>query len=174
MMNLRVMLAVFAIWGGCVAQPAQAQSRPVDEVKAGFVLNFIRYASGMGPSSGPLQVCGLSAHPLDGKLLALEGRPTDAGTLIVRAPVAQSEWKSCQVVFVSSEDAVRLRVFVAEMAGKPILTIGDVPGFAESGGMIELKLRSERVRFVVNHGALKSAGLRVSSQLLKLADEVMP
>ena len=55
-----------------------------------------------------------------------------------------------------------------------MLTISDVPDFAAQGGMIGLKLRADRVRFDINQGASRRAGLVLSSQLLKLADEVTP
>ena len=39
------------------------------------------------------------------------------------------------------------------------LWVSDEPGFAESGGMVELKRRGARMGLVVNLGALESAGL---------------
>jgi hypothetical protein len=54
------------------------------------------------------------------------------------------------------------------------LTISDTPGFVQAGGIIELKLRAGRIRFDINQGAARQVGLKLSSQLLKLADEVLP
>src|SRR5947208_2904068 len=56
----------------------------------------------------------------------------------------------------------------------PILTIGDTPGFAKSGGMINLILENNRVRFEVNVKAAKDADLNISSRLLALARIVQP
>lgn len=56
----------------------------------------------------------------------------------------------------------------------PVLTVSDAPGFVQAGGMIGLKLRGGRIGFDINHGAARATGLVLSSQLLKLADEVRP
>ena len=50
------------------------------------------------------------------------------------------------------------------------LRVSDQPGFAQQGGMVELKRRGARMGLVVNLGALKSAGLRASSKLLQLSE----
>jgi hypothetical protein len=52
---------------------------------------------------------------------------------------------------------------------KPILTVSELPGFAESGGMIELYQMDDRIRFKVNLQSIREAGLELSSSLLKLA-----
>jgi hypothetical protein len=54
-----------------------------------------------------------------------------------------------------------------------VLTVADRPGFLEEGGVIELKLSGGRVRFDINLAAAREAGLRLSSQLLQLADRVV-
>jgi hypothetical protein len=52
------------------------------------------------------------------------------------------------------------------------LKVSDQPGFAQQGGMVELKRRGARMGLVVNLGALESAGLRASSKLLQLSEVV--
>ena len=52
------------------------------------------------------------------------------------------------------------------------LRVSDQPGFAQDGGMVELKQRGARMGLVVNLGALESAGLRASSKLLQLSEVV--
>jgi hypothetical protein len=51
----------------------------------------------------------------------------------------------------------------------PILTIGDAPGFARRGGIINFMLEDNKVRFEVNVEAAKHAVLNISSRLLALA-----
>ena len=52
------------------------------------------------------------------------------------------------------------------------LRVSDQPGFAEEGGMVELKRRGARMGLVVNLGALEAAGLKASSKLLQLSEVV--
>ena len=49
-----------------------------------------------------------------------------------------------------------------------MLTVADLPGFAEAGGAITFTARG-RVGLIINPAALKAANLAVSSKLLRLA-----
>ena len=51
----------------------------------------------------------------------------------------------------------------------PILTIGETPGFARRGCIINLIVEDNKVRFEVNLDAAKLADLNISSRLLALA-----
>ncbi len=95
-------------------------------------------------------------------------------TIHVVAPVRAADWRGCQVLFLESVDGTLPVDGLHALAATPVLTISDVPDFAAQGGMIGLKLRADRVRFDINQGASRRAGLVLSSQLLKLADEVTP
>jgi hypothetical protein len=55
------------------------------------------------------------------------------------------------------------------LKGMPILTIGETPGFAKRGCIINLIVEDNKVRFEVNLDAAKQADLTVSSRLLALA-----
>jgi hypothetical protein len=51
----------------------------------------------------------------------------------------------------------------------PILTVGEYPAFLNDGGIIGLRVIDGKVRFDVNLRQAERVGLRVSSQLLRLA-----
>jgi hypothetical protein len=46
--------------------------------------------------------------------------------------------------------------------------VGESPGFIKAGGVINFYLEENRVHFEIRPSAAHSAGLQVSSQLLKL------
>jgi len=50
-----------------------------------------------------------------------------------------------------------------------VLTVSDGERLAEQGAMINLRLRGQKVGFDINLAAVDGAGLKLSSQLLKLA-----
>ena len=62
-----------------------------------------------------------------------------------------------------------LAATIEELKGAPVLTVGDGESFAEVGGTIGLFVEDGRMRFAINPNAAHRAGLRLSSQLLKLA-----
>jgi hypothetical protein len=50
------------------------------------------------------------------------------------------------------------------------VTVGDTPGFGEAGVMLNLYVSNDRrVRFEANTSAAARAGIRLHSQLLRLA-----
>jgi hypothetical protein len=51
--------------------------------------------------------------------------------------------------------------------------VGDGDGFAARGGMINFLLEEQKVRFEINTAASQVAGVRISSQLLKLATRLL-
>ena len=54
-------------------------------------------------------------------------------------------------------------------SGTPVLTVSDAPEFVNSGGMIGLSKRGNKISMQINVAAYESSGLVISSQLLELA-----
>ena len=77
--------------------------------------------------------------------------------------------KDCNILFVSSSEKEHIPDLFNMVKWLPILTIGETPGFATRGGIINLTLQDNKVRFEVNIEAAKQANLNISSRLLALA-----
>ena len=56
---------------------------------------------------------------------------------------------------------------------QPILTVSDAEGFTRDGGAIALVRSDGRLQFDVNADALARAGLKPSSQMMRLARQVI-
>ena len=171
----RLRKALAAMLLACAA-PALAQQGSMHEVKAGFLLNFMKYAEWPEPAlpSATLVVCSTGGASLGGKLELLQGRQALGREIRVRAPARPAEWRECQLLFVPADDAARVDAVLRAVGQWPVLTVSDAPDFAADGGIIGLRERAGRIRFDINQGAAKRAGLTLSSQLLRLADDVIP
>ncbi len=157
-----------------LAQGALAQSTSEASVKAGFVFNFIKFTQWPGYREGqPIRLCTPSAQPLDGQLTRLQGRSVGSRAIDVRTGTAPGDWRQCDVLFFGEEDAERVPLLQQRLAGLPVLTLGDVSGFVEAGGMIGLRVEASRVRFDVNLNSAQLSGLVLNSQMLKLAGKVV-
>lgn len=159
-----------------LALPAYAEGdrASVESVKAGFVYNFTKLSVWPPAGSGtePLRICTERGRALNGQLARLHGRTVGEREIEVLVQPAAADWARCHVLFVSREDGERAESMLRHVLGKPVLTIGDLPDFAQRGGMIELIERDNKVRFNISLVTAQSAGLRLSSQLLKLATRV--
>jgi hypothetical protein len=152
------------------AQPTPFEER---EVKAVFLLNFVQFvewpsSAFEGPDS-PIVIGVLGDDPF-GRLLddvvqgeVVKGRPVTAARFRRVEDV-----KTCHVLFVSpSETAAYDRILTA-LSGRPMLTVGETGTFT-SRGMIRFLTERNRVRLEVNLAAAKTAGLTISSNLLRAA-----
>ncbi len=79
---------------------------------------------------------------------------------------------SCQMLFIAASIASHSHVMIEQVGTRPILTIGESEGFAELGGMINFSVEGRKIRLQVNRSAAERSGLKVSSQVLKLAQLV--
>lgn len=77
--------------------------------------------------------------------------------------------EGCHVAFISSTEQGRIRGLLVTLGRLPILTVGDSADFAQAGGIIGLTEADQRIAFTINLAASRQAGLKLSSQLLKLA-----
>ncbi len=82
-----------------------------------------------------------------------------------------------QILVVSKSEKKRIKPLLdqLQLKGKPILTIGDFPGFTQNGGIINFfKKANNRIGFEINMRAKELADIKISSHLLRLAKIVTP
>lgn len=155
------------------AQPAE------HEIKAVFLFNFAQFVDwppdAFADPAAPL-VVGIYGEDPFGRLLdeAVHGETAHGRPLIVRRFRRGQDFGDCQILFVSEREFSRWGAIRSRLAGQNILTVGESPGFAEAGGMIELYNDGQRIRLRVNLTAARSAGLQLSSKLLRASDIVEP
>jgi hypothetical protein len=154
--------------------PAPADTLSEDRVKAGFIYNFIKYTQwpGLVGNGNELRVCSPATQPLSGELRQLQGRPAQGQTIAVELGVRPENWKTCHVLFIPQDEARQHAATLEAVARLPLLTVADSPDFIDAGGMIGLKRIAGRIRFDIHLVHARRAGLVLSSQLLKLADQV--
>jgi hypothetical protein len=73
------------------------------------------------------------------------------------------------VLFIAASESGNLDRILGSIGNNSVLTIGDSPGYAEQGVMVNFYLEENKVRFEINREAAARARLGISSQLLKLA-----
>jgi hypothetical protein len=165
---LALLAAAAAAW---LAAPAcgQASAPPSEaQVKAAFVYNVMRFV-GWPQTSGALRLCTVGDDALAGALAGLAGKPLDSLSIEVRALGARAPLAQCDVVYVAASAASATVDIVRGLEGRAVLTVGDAPGLAQQGLIVNFFLQEERVRFEINPVAAQRAGVKISSQLLSLA-----
>jgi hypothetical protein len=174
---LRLLITIAMVISPSFGFEAQAQDTPLSSeylIKAGFIYNFanlVQWPSNafVQPSS-PIVIGILGEDPF-GTILdrVLEGKKVNGRVFLVKRLKSVLDLKECHIVFVSSSEMTHLAEAIHVVKGMPILTIGEIPGFAKHGGIINLVLEDNKVHFEVNVEAAKEADLNISSRLLALA-----
>ena len=154
--------------------PAAGAQQPSEyEVKAVFLYNFTKYVEWppetFRASGEPLVVCVLGTDPF-GSLLddTVRGETVYDKKLVVRRLTRVEEAGGCHLLFVSASEERDVGRILKSVQGTSILTVGEVDGFAERGGIINLRKEQNKVRFEINVETAERSGLKISSQLLKL------
>ena len=157
---------------GAVSAAAQG---PVEyQVKAAFIYNFVKFVEWpAGNPDGiplPLRVCVIGDDPFDNALdVAVRGKSFNGRELQVSHVADVQEARSCSVLFISTSERARVRSLLEDLKGTSVLTVGDTPGYAKQGCMINFLMEDKKVRFEINAGAASLANLKISSKLLNLA-----
>ena len=153
------------------AQPASGQDRLEREgsIKAGLILNIAKLVTWPADGATELSVCVLGAAQFVTPLRVIGGNVVQGRRVTVREIPEPRDVAGCHIVFVGAEMAGRLEEVQAAGADHPVLTVGDVPNFAERGGVIGFTSRRNRVRLELNVQTAEASGLLISSQLVRLA-----
>lgn len=143
------------------------------EIKAAYLYNFINYidwpADTFPPEGGTITVGILGESPFGPALDPLKGKQIKGRTLALKQVESAKDLEQCQIVFVCPSEKSRLSEILGQLKNARILTVSEIDGFAERGGIINFISERNKVRFEINADAAKRTGLTISSELLKLA-----
>lgn len=149
-------------------------------VKAAFLYNAMKFvqwpAAAEVDGAGPRRFCVVGTDPFGDPLdRAIANRQVQGRQLVVQrfGPGAGTdEVAQCSLLFLSRSERERTATLLAALGDAPVLTVAEWEGFTLAGGILEVLIVDGKLAFVVNHGAADARGLRISSQLLKLAKHV--
>ena len=170
--KLVLILLVWSMMG--IGQMAQGEP-PVSReyaLKAAFLYNFAKFVEwpkeAFPDESTPIVLCIVGEDPFGTALEPVKGRPVHGRKTVIKRDVKPDELTTCHICFVGRPEEENLARILAELRDRHALTVGDVEGFAQRGGVIGLVTVEDEIHLEINVDAAERAGLTVSSRLLKL------
>lgn len=140
-------------------------------LKAVMIYNFARFAAWppqrFASAVAPVTLCVAPDSRLAPALGRLDGQPVGSRRLAVRLTSAAGA--GCHIALLDGEGATPARISALHQHG--VLTVGEGQAFTTVGA-VGLVTVGRQVRFEVNVGAARQAGVSLSSQLLRLAVSV--
>jgi hypothetical protein len=161
---------------GSAAPPDSGISKEY-KVKATWIFNFAQFAdwpaTAFADASTPIAI-GVLGDDAFGPFLdqLVQGETVKSRPLVVKRARTVADLKTCHILFVSKSEQQRLAGILADLRGAGALTVGEVEGFTQRGGMINFFLKGDKLRFEINLNAARDNGIRLSSKLLSLGSIV--
>jgi len=162
-----------------IGKVAGEQSKPGEyQVKAAYLYNFARFiawpARAAAGANNPFAICVLGQDPFGPALNAtLAGATINGKSAVARNIPDPAEATNCQILFICASEGDRLKQILATVKDASVLTVSDLPEFSRSGGMVQFTTVGSHVRFEVNLAPAERVGLVLSSDLLKVAVNVI-
>ena len=165
---LALCLGVLAMTG--MSSTAQAQSMDEYEAKAAVLFKVINFVEWPPTAGHELVTCFVGADPASYAMQHLVADKTKNGKpIVIRRVGPEGDLKGCQVLYIGASVGRSTDSILDHVRGDSVLTVGEVGGFGQKGGVLNLLLSSGRIRFEVNPNSANRAHLQISSRLLSLA-----
>ena len=163
------------------AVDAQIETKSEYRVKAWYLANFSKFVEwpekAFRSPDAPFVIGVVGGYFLGPSLFQAIAKQTARGRKIeVRWEMGKKtdeELRECQILFISGQDRKRLAQILGALQGASVLVVGEADGFLQAGGMINFVLENDKVRFEINSDAAARAGLKLSSQLLATARNIL-
>jgi YfiR/HmsC-like len=150
---------------------------PEYQVKAAYLFNFFKFVEwpqdSFGNPTTPVVIGVVGEDPFGTTLpVVIAGKTVQGRELIVRKYYVGEDLRGAHILFISASEKKRLPAILLSLRGSFVLTVSDVDGFLDQGGMIQFVNENDRIRFAINLSATNQAKLKMSSKLLSLAKVV--
>lgn len=144
------------------------------QLKAVFLLNYGKYIhwpdSAFYDEQSSFLICVLGESPFRGALdAAVEGEQIRGRAVEVRYSFLEENLDTCHALFIARSERPRLSILLAQLKGRPVLTVSDVDDFIDQGGQVQFFTEEDSIRFILHIDRLRELGLEPNANLLRIS-----
>jgi hypothetical protein len=167
-------VAALASWSAGAAE----ETTPLEQrVKAAFLYQFASYvewpALAFAQPDTPVTIGVMGAEQLAAELKQLSAGRTVGGRKVEVRQVRPGETLAgINILFIGSTENARLAQVVQTAKSRAMLVVTEADGALYQGSMINFVIVDRRVRFEVALDSVERSGLKLSSRLLAVAQQV--
>lgn len=167
-----MVIIIALVFSATMTLPASptAYANPVEyQLKSAFVYNILRFVRWPEQDAREVRFCVIGTSPMLAEIPSIDGK--DVGDRVLRfAEIAEaSELEHCDAVFVGEVSASTMKDIEIASAEHHILTIGDKERFAAEGGIVNLVVVDNKIRFEINLAAATASRIELNARLVDLA-----
>lgn len=193
MRNKAYSLIVLALFTTAAALMAADDAAPSQEyqVKAAFLYNFLQFVDWpkekFADSDGPIIIGIIGKNPFGNAFEPIKGKKVKNKVVVIKHFESFEKLKSsaekdsqelemlkkCHLLFICSSEQQNLKEIIDTLKSHSVLTVGEMNGFLEAGGIIHWFVEEKKIRFDINAAAARQANIEIRSNLLRLAKRVV-
>jgi uncharacterized protein DUF4154 len=167
-------VAAWMPWGARAAEDGESLEL---RVKAAFLYKFAGYVEwptkAFARPETPVTIGVIGAESLATELAqAVTGRTVNDRQVTVKRLKAGESLAGIHILFVGRAESARLDQLAQSAQPRSILTVTESDGALERGSVINFVLSGGRVRFEIALDSAEKSGLKLSSRLLAVAQQV--
>ncbi|MEO7802508.1 MAG: YfiR family protein [Ginsengibacter sp.] len=167
-MTKRVLLLLIFVIGRVIAVTAQ-NPKPEADLKAAFIYNFTKYIEWATPLEEDFTIGVIGTSPIYESLMHIAMlKKVNDKPIVVKHFDNPEDIEYCNILFVARNSGYT-PITILDKVQRGMLTISEESGFAAQGIAFNFFITNEKLKFEVNTKSINAAGLKASSQLLKLA-----
>ena len=142
-----------------------------DKIKAGYIYNFAKLVTWPQTESSLFKICIMdgdiyeAASTLTGK--DIHGKRVE----VKKITASESVNTECMIIFITK--SANMEEVLETVKGLPILTLADTINFVSKGGIIEMFVENNKIRFSINEKSAIENDLQISPRLSGLANIVI-
>lgn len=164
---------ILAVLFGAWLAPESRADLSEAQAKASLIYNLTKFVQWpLTPHDKTLNLCVYREDPVMPILAALGDKSSKGLALRIQSVGTADEARKCHVLYIGNDEQASLRSVSRVLRGQSVLIVSDIPDSARTGAIVAIGLENRRIAFLINKAAAEEAGLKLSSQLLKLAKEV--
>jgi hypothetical protein len=192
-----VILLGLALFVAAITPKARADSTSSQEyqVKAAFLYNFFQFVDWpkekLTDSNEPIIIGIIGKDPFGDAFEPLKDKKVKGRSIVIKRfksfeelkkpaekdkPESSQEIKTlteCHLLFICSSEQKNLKEIINTVKNQSVLAVGEIEGFLEAGGIINLLVEEKKIRFEINITAAERAKLRIRAELLRLAKRLV-
>jgi len=144
-------------------------------LKAAYLLSFARFVYWPeGTNEDEIKhfnICVYGVNPFAGNLQRVTKKKIKKKEIKLLVTDSVKKLSACNIVFISKSESDNY-LSVLEMVPVGVLTVSDIVGFSEAGGMIEFLRLNNKIKFDINLKESQASGIKYRSQLLEVAERL--
>jgi len=142
------------------------------KIKAAYLYNFTKFVVWPETPSETFNLCILGKDPFGQIINPILSRTVKNKPIKIFRFRSIKQGKDCDMMYFGKSTKYWNKAIFASTSQKNILLVGETKYFTQAGGMIAFIFKEGKIKLQINLAAVKHSPLKISAQLLEVAELV--